>query len=62
MWTNGTWLTEKGFYNSSNGKFTPAPDVGEVNDSYINEVKQNVRGLINFSKKVLELDYYKYFK
>lgn len=62
MWTNGTWLTEKGFYNSSNGKFTPAPDSGEVSDSYINEVKQNVRGLINFSKKVLELDYYKYFK
>ena len=62
MWTNGTWLTEKGFYNTSSGKFTPSPDAGEVSDSYISEVKQTVRGLINFSKKVLELDYYKYFK
>ncbi len=62
MWTNGTWLTEKGFYNSSNGKFTPAPDAGEVPESYIDAVKQTVRGLISFSKKVLELDYYKYFK
>ncbi|MCQ2561615.1 MAG: LTA synthase family protein, partial [Clostridia bacterium] len=62
LWTNGTWLTTKGFYDSGSGKFTAAEGAGEVSSDYINDIKSIVRGKIQFSRYVLNDDYYKYFK
>lgn len=62
LWTNGTWLTDKGFYNSSTGKFTAAEGAGEVSKDYISSIKSLVRGKIEFSRYVLNDDYYAYFK
>lgn len=52
------WMTDLGTYTG--GHFTPAsPDV-EVSDDYVKTVKNMVANKINFSKGVLNYDYYRH--
>ena len=57
LWTNYSWLTDKGSYDASTGKFTPAAGA-QVDDAYIKRIKSIVGNKINFSKSVIALDYY----
>ncbi len=56
IWPNHTWITDKGFYNSANGKFTPSVEGEEVSDEYIAEIKRLVRNKINYSAAVFSYD------
>ena len=59
MWNSYSWKTEKGFYDATTGRFTPAE--GETADSdYIDSVKEIVRGKLNYCRNVIEKDYFKY--
>lgn len=57
IWSNYSWVSDKGYYNSNTGVFTPRADV-EVDASYVDRVKAVVRNKMNFSKSVVSLDYY----
>ena len=57
LWTNYSWLTDKGGYDASTGTFTPAAGA-EVDDAYIKRIKSIVGNKINYSKSVISLDYY----
>lgn len=52
------WKTDYGTYLSSKGKFIPADEDIVLPDGYIDRIKSVVKSKINYSKKVLNLDYY----
>ena len=59
MWNSYSWKTEKGFYDSTTGRFTPAE--GQQADSdYIDSVKEIVRDKLNYCRNVIEKDYFSY--
>lgn len=57
-WTDYSWKTERGFYNSRTGKFTPDEGYEMPDDDYIKRIKSIVSYKIYFSKTALEVDYY----
>ncbi len=57
LWTNYSWVTDKGSYDASSGSFTPRDGV-TVDDGYVKRIKSIVGNKINFSKSVISLDYY----
>lgn len=52
------WKTDKGTYSS--GKFTPVNEQEQVSDEYIENMKTIVKNKINFSRGVLNKDYYRH--
>ncbi|NLM43326.1 MAG: sulfatase-like hydrolase/transferase [Clostridiales bacterium] len=59
IFENKSFITDKGFYNSINGIFTP--NSGEkIDEDYINTIKDIVDSKFYYSAKILETDYYKY--
>ena len=59
VWPNGTWLTDKGFYYSSKGEFTPSGEE-EVSEDYIAQMNAIAGNKISFSSSVLYNDYFDY--
>lgn len=59
IFENKSFITDKGRYNSVKGVFTPNLDV-EVDEDYINSIKDIVDSKFYYSAKILETDYYKY--
>ncbi len=57
IWPDYSWLTEKGFYNSSTDTFTPKAGAS-YDDAYISEVQQVVQNKMIFSRLILETDFY----
>ncbi len=57
LWTNYSWLTDKGTYDARTGTFTPK-NGAEVDDAYIKRIKGIVGNKINYSKSVISLDYF----
>ena len=53
-----SWITNKGRYNASNGKFTPSTDE-QVDNEYIKKINNIVTSRINMSKLIMENNYYK---
>lgn len=59
MWSNASWLTDRGFYDAGKEEFTPAK--GQTADqNYIDSINQTVANKISFSASVLYNDYYDY--
>ena len=57
IWADYSWLTEKGYYSTSYGTFTP--NEGEtVSDDYVDQIKSIVANKFSFSRGVLDYDYY----
>ncbi len=57
LWTNYSWLTDKGSYDARTGTFTPK-NGAEVDDAYVKRIKGIVGNKINYSKSVISLDYF----
>ncbi len=57
LWTNYSWLTDKGTYDARTGTFTPK-DGAMVDDAYVKRIKGIVGNKINYSKSVISLDYF----
>lgn len=57
LWTNYSWLTDKGTYDARTGTFTPKDGV-TFDDGYVKRIKSVVGNKINFSKSAISLDYY----
>ncbi|MBR6603944.1 MAG: sulfatase-like hydrolase/transferase, partial [Clostridia bacterium] len=57
LWTNYSWLTDKGTYDARTGTFTPM-NGAEVDDAYVKRIKGIVGNKINYSKSVISLDYF----
>ena len=57
--TSYDWKTDLGTYLSSTGKFTPANDKVVIPDGYVARIKAIVKNKVNFSRAVLDYDYYK---
>ena len=53
--TDRSWISEKGTYRATTGKF----DGEEVDDDYIKNINKDVQNRINMSKYIMEYDYYK---
>lgn len=58
LWTDYDWLTDRGYYDSSKGEFTPTEGAEPADEEYIARIKAKVRNKMKFSKAVLEYDYY----
>ena len=57
---NRSWVTNKGTYYSSNGKFIPTGE--DVSDEYINLINQIVNNRMTISKMIVSNNYYKSIK
>lgn len=57
MFTNRSFITDKGVYNSRTKAFTPYEGV-EVDDGYKDRILKQAEGRFAAAAKVLELDYY----
>lgn len=57
IFSNRSFITDLGRYNSLTRKFEPAND--EVDDQYIEKMKQTVYNKFKYSKLILENDYYR---
>lgn len=58
MFVNKSFITDKGRYNSKNGKFIPNEGV-EVEEDYVKNMSALVNSKFFYSAKVLENNYYK---
>ena len=54
-----SWITDKGTYNSVNGKFTPFNKKEKVDDAYIKKINSTVKKRYSMSSLILDNDYYK---
>ncbi|MDE6590255.1 MAG: LTA synthase family protein, partial [Oscillospiraceae bacterium] len=54
-----SWITAAGTYECSTGEFTPNEGI-TVDDDYVGRVKRLVAAKVNYSKLILQEDYYKY--
>ena len=54
-----SWITDKGTYNSVNGKFTPFIKGEQVDQAYIKKINGIVKKRFSMSTLILEQDYYK---
>ena len=57
IFSNYSWLTERGYYDASDGSFTPA-DGYDQDDEYVEEIKQLVQNKRALSQTILDNDYY----
>lgn len=53
------WITAAGTYECSTGEFTPNEGI-EVDEEYVTRVKRLVSAKVNYSKLIIQEDYYKY--
>lgn len=58
IWNDYDWMTDLGYYEAGSGKFTPASEDLEVDDEYIQNIKNIVKGKMTVSKAVLHSDFY----
>ena len=56
---NRSWVTNKGTYYSSSGKFVPKKGV-EVEDNYVKKINSVVTNRLNIARLIVKDDYYKY--
>jgi phosphoglycerol transferase MdoB-like AlkP superfamily enzyme len=56
--TDRSWITSKGRYNASIGRFIPNDGV-EVDNDYVKMINNEVSSRINLSKLIMENDYYR---
>lgn len=59
LWYDYTWKTDKGCYDSTTGKFTPAEGV-EVDDAYVERISDIVHNKVYYSREVQSVDYFNY--
>lgn len=59
LWYSYTWKTDKGYYDAENGKFYPKEGV-EVDDAYVERIKNIVFNKIYYSREVQHVDYFNY--
>jgi phosphoglycerol transferase MdoB-like AlkP superfamily enzyme len=57
VFSNHSWLTDKGRYNAVSGEFIPNEGV-TVDDAYVQNMMEKVNSMFTFSAKILETDYY----
>lgn len=57
VFANHSWLTDKGRYNASTGKFTPEENKS-IREDYAKNMMDKVNSMFNYSAKILETDYY----
>ncbi|MBQ6810943.1 MAG: sulfatase-like hydrolase/transferase [Firmicutes bacterium] len=57
VFSNHSWLTDKGRYNAATGEFIPNEGV-TVDDGYVQNMMEKVNSMFTFSAKILETDYY----
>ena len=56
-WPNGSWKTDKGYYNANKGTFTPNEGL-EVEEGYVERIKALVSNKQTFSRGVQNYNYY----
>ena len=59
LWYDYTWVTSKGTYDSEKSKFIPREGV-EVDEAYIQRIKDIVYNKIYYSREVQNTDYFNY--
>ena len=57
LWTNHSWVTKEGKYDSSTGTFY-ANEGSSVGAEYVEQIKTTVSNKLSFSGKILTYDYY----
>lgn len=57
VFSDHSWLTEKGRYNASTGKFIAAEGV-RPDKSYVSSMMEKVNSMFAYSAKILDTDYY----
>ena len=58
IFSDRSWITDKGRYNAVSKKFTPFEE--KVSDEYIEKINAIVSNKYSMSATILDKDYYKY--
>ena len=56
---NLSWVTEKGTYFASSGKFEPKEEI-EISEDYVENINNIVKNRLNISKLIMKTNYYDY--
>lgn len=59
IFLNKSFITDKGRYNTINGKFIPKDDSISVDANYIRSISKEISDKFYYSAKILDKDYYK---
>ena len=59
IYSNRSWLTDKGTYNSVNGKFTQFDKNEKLESGYVNKINSIVKKRYSMSTLILDNNYYK---
>ena len=57
IFTDHSWITEKGRYNIATDLFIPNDGI-EVDENYVSNINNEVQNRVNVSTQVVESDYY----
>ena len=58
MFSNNSWVSDKGKYYASSGKFESTTDE-ELDENYVDDMNMDVRNRITMSKYIMDKNYYK---
>ena len=56
---NLSWVTDKGTYYASSGKFVPKDGI-EIDEGYIENINNIVKNRLNIAKLIIKTNYYNY--
>lgn len=62
IWPDFSWKTDSGYYNYNTNEFIPSNENIPYNQQYIDSINNTVKNKINYSKAVLNYDYFKIIK
>ena len=61
IWANSSWMTELGYYDSTESVFYPNDENITVPASYIDEIKQKVRDKMSVARTFVNTDFYDFY-
>ena len=61
IWANSSWMTDKGYYDSTAGIFYPKDSDEEISDAYIEGIKQKVRDKMSVARSFVTTDFYDFY-
>ncbi|MBO4819819.1 MAG: LTA synthase family protein [Firmicutes bacterium] len=61
IWANSSWMTDKGYYDSTSGVFTSSDPSETVSTAYIDSIKQKVRDKMSVARSFVNTDFYDFY-
>ncbi len=62
IWVNGSWKSERGYYNAATNKFTPNDVNAIVDEDYVNKITLDASRRIDYSRQISNHNFFDFLK